>query len=180
MPSRSRGSLRLRLARQADRDPAKGFSSFADLRESPVVSIGALTISGAPPVARPARQPGSRCGAAPHRYPRPPTTGTRNWSWNTHPAEKDCNSSVPLHDALITHILDSETEHDVVMPGGLSIYSTEAAAEFLVDPDLRSLARSVPMGRDDRVLRDGARNRRNREHRRSRTAGDVQRRISVG
>ncbi|SEC00538.1 hypothetical protein [Terriglobus roseus] len=106
--------------------------------------------------------------------------GTRNWSWNTHPAEKDCNSSVPLHDALITHILDSETEHDVVMPGGLSIYSTEAAAEFLVDPDLRSLARSVPMGRDDRVLRDGARNRRNREHRRSRTAGDVQRRISVG
>ena len=38
--------------------------------------------------------------------------------------------------ALISRIRDSETGHVVVVIGGLYTYGTEAAGEFLTDPDL--------------------------------------------
>ena len=64
---------------------------------------------------------------------------SRNWSWATNqPPEPVTGANSPkLQDfALISRIRDSETGHVVVVIGGLYTYGTEAAGEFLTDPDL--------------------------------------------
>jgi hypothetical protein len=75
-------------------------------------------------------------------------TSSRAWSWSIdpHPGERDRGGTTPLRDyALISRILDSETGRDVVILGGLYTYGTQAAAEFLSDPQLLSLARDIPL-----------------------------------
>jgi hypothetical protein len=62
----------------------------------------------------------------------------RTWSWGTNqPREHPSGINSPtLHDyALISRMESSETGHVVVMIGGLYTYGTEAAGEFLTDPD---------------------------------------------
>jgi hypothetical protein len=64
---------------------------------------------------------------------------SRDWSWGTNqPREPVTGANSPkLQDfALISRIRDSETGHVVVVIGGLYTYGTEAAGEFLTDPDL--------------------------------------------
>ena len=64
---------------------------------------------------------------------------SRIWSWGTNqPREPVTGANSPkLEDyALISRIRDSETGHVVVVVGGLYTYGTEAAGEFLTDPDL--------------------------------------------
>jgi hypothetical protein len=49
--------------------------------------------------------------------------------------------------ALISRIRDSETGHVVVVLGGLYTYGTEAAGEFLTNPDLmQAIATQVRLG----------------------------------
>ncbi len=63
--------------------------------------------------------------------------------------------------ALISRIRDSETGHVVVVVGGLYTYGTEAAGEFLTDPDLmEAIANQSPgqwkgAGSADRAGNDG-------------------------
>ena len=64
---------------------------------------------------------------------------SRSWSWGTNqPREPVTGANSPkLQDfALISRIRDSETGHVVVVIGGLYTYGTEAAGEFLTDPEL--------------------------------------------
>ena len=64
---------------------------------------------------------------------------SRNWSWATdQPPEPLTGANSPkIQDfALISRIRDSETGHVVVVIGGLYTYGTEAAGEFLTDPEV--------------------------------------------
>jgi hypothetical protein len=64
---------------------------------------------------------------------------SRNWSWATdQPPEPITGANSPkIQDfALISRIRDSETGHVVVVIGGLYTYGTEAAGEFLTDPEV--------------------------------------------
>jgi hypothetical protein len=64
---------------------------------------------------------------------------TRGWSWGTNQPRQlvtGANSPTVEDYALISRIRDSETGHVVVVIGGLYTYGTEAAGEFLSDPQL--------------------------------------------
>lgn len=57
------------------------------------------------------------------------------------------------HDyAFVSRILDSETGHDVVVMGGLYTYGTQAAGEFIANPQLMSLAREIPLDKGKHSL----------------------------
>ena len=124
-------------------------SSFSDLREGPVVLIGAFNNEWSLRLTRPLRF--SLAMDAGHHmiYIRDRDhPESRQWNWNIDPHEANPNkvSSTPGHDyALISRIANSETGQVVVVVGGLYTYGTQAAGEFLADPQLMSLARSLPL-----------------------------------
>jgi hypothetical protein len=131
-------------------------SSFADLRERPVVLIGAFNNEWSLQLTRNLRfslamDPGRHLLYIRDRE----HADSRAWSWSTgpHPGERDRASSTQLHDyALITRILDSETGHDVVVMGGLYAYGTQAAGEFLASRDLDHLGRGVLLDTTHKTL----------------------------
>lgn len=115
-------------------------SSFSDLREGAVVLIGAFNNEWSLRLTRELRY---SLALDPDRHliyirdARNPRS--RDWSWGTNqPREPLTGANSPsMQDyALISRIRDSETGHAVVVIGGLYTYGTQAAGEFLTNPDL--------------------------------------------
>jgi hypothetical protein len=115
-------------------------SSFSDLREGAVVLIGAFNNEWSLRLTRQLRYSLAMDVDKHLIYIRDAKNpASRNWSWGTNqPREPVTGANSPkLQDfALISRIHDSETGHVVVVIGGLYTYGTEAAGEFLNDPDL--------------------------------------------
>lgn len=114
--------------------------SFSDLRQGAVVLIGAFNNEWS---LRLTRQLRFSLALDPDRhliYIRDAKNPSlRNWSWGTNqPREPVIGANSPkIEDfALISRIRDSETGHVVMVIGGLYTYGTEAAGEFLSDPEL--------------------------------------------
>ncbi len=126
-------------------------SSFSDLREGAVVLIGAFNNEWSLRLTRPLRY---SLAMDPDRhlvYIRDAQNpASRNWSWATNqPPEPQTGANSPkIQDfALISRIRDSETGHVVVVIGGLYTYGTEAAGEFLTDPEMmRAIAGQMRPG----------------------------------
>lgn len=131
-------------------------SSFADLRERPVVLIGAFNNGWSLRLTRNLRfslamDPSERLIYIRDREH--PESRAWRWSIDPHPGEKDRSSPQPLHDyALISRILASETGHDVVVIGGLYVYGTQAAGDFVSNPQLMELARQIPLEKGQHSL----------------------------
>jgi len=115
-------------------------SSFSDLREGPVVLIGAFNNEWSLRLTHPLRY-SLAVDAEKHlvyiKDVKNPSS--RSWSWRTDQSttHRVGPGSPVLKDyALISRIRNSETGHVVVVIGGLYTYGTEAAGEFLTDPQL--------------------------------------------
>lgn len=115
-------------------------SSFSDLRQGAVVLIGAFNNGWSLRLTHPLRY---SLALDPEQHliyikdAKNPLA--RNWSWGTNQPRNPGSgiNSPKLHDyALISRIQSSETGHVVVVIGGLYTYGTEAAGEFLTDPNL--------------------------------------------
>jgi len=115
-------------------------SSFSDLREGAVVLIGAFNNEWSLRLTRQLRYTLAMDVDRHLIYIRDAKNpASRNWSWATNqPPEPVTGANSPkLQDfALISRIRDSETGHVVVVIGGLYTYGTEAAGEFLTNPEL--------------------------------------------
>jgi hypothetical protein len=115
-------------------------SSFSDLREGPVVLIGAFNNEWSLRLTRPLRYSLALDAEKHLIYIKDvKNPSSRNWSWRTdQPTNHHVGAGGPvLKDyALISRIRNSETGHVVVVIGGLYTYGTEAAGEFLTDPQL--------------------------------------------
>ncbi|HEV2484617.1 MAG TPA: hypothetical protein VGT08_03705 [Terracidiphilus sp.] len=115
-------------------------SSFSDLREGAVVLIGAFNNEWSLRLTRQLRYSLALDADKHLIYIRDAkNSSSRNWSWATNqPRDPVVGANSPkLQDfALISRIRDSETGHVVVVIGGLYTYGTQAAGEFLTDPDL--------------------------------------------
>lgn len=118
----------------------ENLSSFSDLREGAVVLIGAFNNGWSLRLTQPLRY---SLALDPDRSlvyikdARNP--GARTWSWATNQPRdpvRGINSPTLQDYALVSRIESSETGHPVVVIGGLYTYGTEAAGEFLTDPDL--------------------------------------------
>jgi hypothetical protein len=115
-------------------------STFSDLREGAVVLIGAFNNEWS---LRLTRQLRYSLALDPDQHliyirdAKNPTSRAWSWATNQPPVPITGANSPKLQDfALISRIRDSETGHVVVVIGGLYTYGTEAAGEFLTDPDL--------------------------------------------
>jgi hypothetical protein len=115
-------------------------SSFSDLREGAVVLIGAFNNEWSLRLTRQLRFSLALDADRHLIYIRDAKNATsRNWSWATNQSRDlvvGANSPKLQDFALISRIRDSETGHVVVVIGGLYTYGTQAAGEFLTDPDL--------------------------------------------
>ena len=115
-------------------------SSFSDLREGAVVLIGAFNNEWSLRLTRPLRYSLAMDPDQHLIYIRDAKNpSSRDWSWGTNqPSEPITGANSPkIHDfALISRIRDSETGHVVVVIGGLYTYGTQAAGEFLTDPEV--------------------------------------------
>jgi hypothetical protein len=113
-------------------------SSFSDLRQSPVVLIGAFNNEWSLRLTQQLRYTMALDPEKHLIYIRDTKSpDERNWSWETNqPADHHGEATSPvLQDyALISRIWNSETGRVVVVVGGLYTYGTEAAGEFLSDP----------------------------------------------
>jgi hypothetical protein len=115
-------------------------SSFSDLREGAVVLIGAFNNEWSLRLTRQLRYSLAMDAEKHLIYIRDAKNpASRGWSWGTNqPRQPLTGANSPrIQDyALISRIRDSETGHVVVVIGGLYTYGTEAAGEFLSDPQL--------------------------------------------
>lgn len=115
-------------------------SSFSDLREGAVVLIGAFNNEWSLRLTRQLRYSLAMDPDQHLIYIRDAKNpSSRIWSWGTNqPREPVTGANSPrLQDfALISRMRDSETGHVVVVVGGLYTYGTQAAGEFLTNPDL--------------------------------------------
>jgi hypothetical protein len=118
----------------------EGSSSFSDLRESPVVLIGAFNNEWSLRLTRRLRY---SLALDPENHliyikdAKDPSG--RTWSWATNqPTDHQGAAGGPaLQDfALISRIWNSDTGHAVIVIGGLYTYGTEAAGEFLTDAQM--------------------------------------------
>lgn len=114
--------------------------TFSDLREGPVVLIGAFNNEWSLRLTRQLRYSLALDADKHLIYIRDSKNpGSRSWSWATNqPRENVGQLHGPvLQDyALISRIRNSETGHVVVVIGGLYTYGTQSAGEFLTDPRL--------------------------------------------
>ncbi len=113
-------------------------STFSDLREGPVVLIGAFNNEWSLRLTHPLRY-NLALDAEKHliyiKDVKNPSS--RDWSWRTDQStihRIGAGSPVFKDYALISRIRNSETGHVVVVIGGLYTYGTQAAGEFLTDP----------------------------------------------
>jgi hypothetical protein len=126
-------------------------SSFSDLREGAVVLIGAFNNEWSLRLTRPLRYSLAMDQDQHLIYIRDAKNpSSRNWSWGTNqrPEPLTGANSPKIQDfALISRIRDSETGHVVVVIGGLYTYGTEAAGEFLTDPEvMKTIANQMRPG----------------------------------
>jgi hypothetical protein len=132
-------------------------SSFSDLREGPVVLIGAFNNEWSLRLTRQLRFT-LALDADNHliyiKDSKNPTS--RAWSWGTNqPTDHVGGPGGPvLHDyALISRIRNSETGHVLVVIGGLYTYGTQSAGEFLNDPQLmQSIGKVAQLGTGNQNL----------------------------
>jgi hypothetical protein len=132
-------------------------SSFSDLREGAVVLIGAFNNEWSLRLTRQLRY-SLALDADKHliyiRDAKNPIS--RNWSWATNQSRDlvvGANSPKLQDFALISRIRDSETGHVVVVIGGLYTYGTQAAGEFLTDPDLmNAIANEIRLNENSKKL----------------------------
>ncbi|SFS18033.1 hypothetical protein SAMN05421771_3321 [Granulicella pectinivorans] len=125
-------------------------SSFSDLREGPVVLIGAFNNEWS---LRLSRQMRYTLALDPDQhliYIRDTKNpDQRTWAWGTDKSTQHQGESggPPLQDyALISRIWNSETGHIVVVIGGLYTYGTQAAGELLSNPQLmQAVAKAAPL-----------------------------------
>lgn len=129
----------------------EGSSSFSELRESPVVLIGAFNNEWSLRLTRQLRYSLALDPDAHLIYikdARKPES--RSWSWATDQSteRQGAAGGPPLEDyALISRIWNSETGRVVVVIGGLYTYGTEAAGEFITSPQLmQAISKSVALG----------------------------------
>jgi hypothetical protein len=115
-------------------------SSFSDLREGAVVLIGAFNNEWSLRLTHQLRF-SLALDADKHliyiRDSRNPSS--RGWSWGTNQPRNRVGGphSPAIQDyALISRIRNSETGHVVVVIGGLYTFGTQAAGEFLTDPQM--------------------------------------------
>ena len=128
----------------------EGLTSFSDLREGPVVLIGAFNNEWS---LRLTRQLQFSLALDDQRHiiyirdAKNPTA--RSWSWATDkPTGQQGGADGPAVEdyALISRIWNSETGHVVIVIGGLYTYGTQAAGEFLTDAQLmRAVAKMAPV-----------------------------------
>jgi hypothetical protein len=115
-------------------------SSFSDLREGPVVLIGAFNNEWSLRLTHPLRYSLALDSEKHVIYIKDvKNPSSRSWSWRTdQPTNHHVGPGSPVFKdyALISRIRNSETGHVVVVIGGLYTYGTEAAGEFLTDPQL--------------------------------------------
>jgi hypothetical protein len=114
--------------------------SFSDLREGAVVLVGAFNNEWSLRLTHQLRYSLALDEEKHLIYIRDAKNpGARSWSWGTNqPRDRVGGARSPvLQDyALISRIRNSETGHVVVVVGGLYTYGTQAAGEFLTDPQL--------------------------------------------
>jgi hypothetical protein len=123
-------------------------SSFSQLRESPVVLIGAFNNQWTLRLTHRLRY---SLALDPDRHliyiKDAKNSADRTWSWATdQPKEHQGEAGQPtLQDfALISRIWNSDTGRPVIVIGGLYTYGTEAAGEFLNDAQLMQAIVSEP------------------------------------
>jgi hypothetical protein len=118
----------------------EGASSFSDLREGAVVLVGAFNNEWSLRLTRPLRYSLALDSDKHLIYIKDAKNpDSRSWSWATNlPRDHQGTAGhAPLQDyALISRIWNSETGHVVIVIGGLYTYGTEAAGEFLTNPQL--------------------------------------------
>lgn len=118
----------------------EGASSFSDLREGPVVLVGAFNNEWSLRLTRSLRYSLALDPARHLIYIKDSQhPESRAWSWQTdqRPDDQGGVGNAPLVDyALISRIWNSETGHPIVSIGGLYTYGTQAAGEFLSDPQM--------------------------------------------
>ncbi|HEY4357159.1 MAG TPA: hypothetical protein VGN16_15525 [Acidobacteriaceae bacterium] len=125
-------------------------SSFSELREGPVVLIGAFNNEWSLRLTQQLRYTLALDPAQHVIYIRDAKApNSRSWSWQTDrpTAHQGEANGPPLQDyALISRIWNSETGHVVIVIGGLYTYGTEAAGEFLTDPQLmQAITSAAPL-----------------------------------
>lgn len=125
-------------------------SSFADLREGPVVLVGAFNNEWSLRLTRQLRYTLALDGDKHLIYIKDAKNpAARTWSWATdRPTDHQGSAGGPiLQDyALISRIWNSETGHVVIVIGGLYTYGTEAAGEFLTDPQMmQAIKNAAPL-----------------------------------
>jgi hypothetical protein len=132
-------------------------SSFSDLREGAVVLIGAFNNEWSLRLTRQLRF-SLALDAGKHLIyiQDAQNPASRSWSWATNQPRQPITgvNSPRIKDfALVSRIRDAGTGHVVVVIGGLYTYGTEAAGEFLTDPDLmREVARQANLNRSAQNL----------------------------
>jgi hypothetical protein len=126
-------------------------SSFSDLREGAVVLIGAFNNEWSLRLTKQLRY-SLALDADRHLIyiEDAKNPGSRTWSWATNQSRElatGVNSPKMQDFALISRIRDAGTGHVVVVVGGLYTYGTQAAGEFLTDPELmQEIARIERLG----------------------------------
>ena len=123
-------------------------SSFSDLREGPVVLVGAFNNEWSLRLTHSLRYSLALDAEKRLIYIKDlKNPSSRSWSWRTdQPTDHRIGSGSPVFKdyALISRIRNSETGHVVVVIGGLYTYGTQAAGEFLTDPQLiRTIAQAT-------------------------------------
>jgi hypothetical protein len=124
--------------------------SFSDLREGPVVLIGAFNNEWSLRLTRQLRYSLALDGEKHLIYIKDSRNpSSRSWSWVTNQSRENVGGAhgPVLQDfALISRIRNSETGHVVVVIGGLYTYGTQSAGEFLTDPRLmQTISRAVQL-----------------------------------
>lgn len=128
----------------------EGASSFSDLREGPVVLVGAFNNEWSLRLTRQLRYTLALDADKHLIYIRDTKNPeSRLWAWGTDKpaAHQGEAGGPPLEDyALISRIWNSETGHVVVVVGGLYTYGTQAAGELLNDPQLmQAVSKAAPL-----------------------------------
>ena len=114
--------------------------TFSDLREGPVILIGAFNNEWSLRLTRLLRYSLALDADRHVIYIRDSKNpASRNWSWATNQSRDNvggAHTPVLQDYALISRIRNSQTGHVVVVIGGLYTYGTQSAGEFLTDPRL--------------------------------------------
>jgi hypothetical protein len=124
-------------------------SSFSDLREGPVVLIGAFNNEWSLRLTHQLRYTLALDSEKNLIYIKDQKApASRAWSWRTDQSpERKRGAGAPVFKdyALISRIWNSDTGHVVIVIGGLYTYGTQSAGEFLTDPQLmQAIGKLIP------------------------------------